>query len=131
MLTVARHFFQSFAKPQSEGWIRALAAAEQRFRPGMHAASAADMAVRLLAALQELRAARTSGFRFSNPDCPGCAARLTEQERQFMDVLIALRRGKRSKAHAAAMMLCEGNPTDSFLRAMADLAALTIVRAPA
>ncbi|ARE42287.1 hypothetical protein RGUI_4261 (plasmid) [Rhodovulum sp. P5] len=120
-LTVARYYFQSFAFPKSEGWVKGFALAEHNFHPRAVPAKASEVAVAILAAVQEMRAARKSGFRFSNPDCAGCARVLCGPERHFMEVLTALRRGSRSHAHTAALLLCEGNPTQPFLRAMEDL----------
>ncbi|BAQ67730.1 hypothetical protein NHU_00561 [Rhodovulum sulfidophilum] len=130
VLTVARYYFQSFAFPNSQAWINAFAKAESLFPPGMARAGASEIAVAVLAAVQQMRAARGSGFRFSNPDCPGCARILSPHERQFMEVLVALRRGRRSRAHAAAMLICEGNASETFLVAMSDLAALTGALSP-
>ncbi|SIO09648.1 hypothetical protein SAMN05444722_0402 [Rhodovulum sp. ES.010] len=128
VLTVARHFFQSFALPKSQAWITAFARAEVLFPPGMAGARAPELALAILGAVQAMRHARPSGFRFSNPDCPGCARVLCAHERHFMEVLCALRRGARSRAHTAAMLICEGNPAAPFLAAMSDLAAMTGTR---
>lgn len=130
VLTVARLFFQSFAIPQGHAWISAFARAGALFPPGTTRAGGPEIAVATLAAVQAMRAARKSAFRFSNPDCPGCARILGAHERHFMDVLCAFRRGARSRAHAASMLICEGNPADPFLAAMSDLAALIGPRTP-
>jgi len=130
LLTVARYYFQSFAHPATEAWVKAFALAEERFPSSAAQTKASELAVALLAAVQAMRASRKSGFRFSNPDCPDCARILCEQERQFMEVLRALRQDARSRAHASALLLCEGNPTTAFLRAMTDLVALTGDRHP-
>ncbi|GAA0307248.1 hypothetical protein [Rhodovulum strictum] len=130
VLTIARLFFQSFAIPQGHAWIGAFARAGAFFPPGMARARGPEIAVAILAAVQAMRAARNSGFRFSNPDCPGCTRILGAHERHFMDVLCAFRRGARSRAHAASMLICEGNPADPFLTAMANLATLIGPRTP-
>lgn len=124
VLTVARHYFQSFAFPQSQAWINGFARAEQMFPPGSGRARAAEIAVAVLAAVQAMRGTRATGFRFSNPDCPGCSRILSVHERQFIEVLAAIRRGRRGRAQVTALMVCEGNAHDAFLRAMSDLAAL-------
>lgn len=125
VLTIVRYFFQSFAFPQSQAWIAAFAKSQALFPPGMAKARAPEVAVAILGAVQAMRGTRISGFRFSNPDCPGCARVLGAHERHFMEVFCALRRGARTRAHTAAMLVCEGNPADAFLTAMSDLATLT------
>ncbi|MBK1637043.1 hypothetical protein [Rhodovulum adriaticum] len=130
VLTIARLFFQSFAFPNSHAWLSAFARAGRLLPPGAVQGRSRDVAFAVLGAVQEMRTARKSGFRFSNPDCPCCASILSDHERHFLEVLRALRRGTRSQAHCAAMLVCEGNPADGLLLAMSDLAALTRARPP-
>ncbi|TCP60922.1 hypothetical protein EV663_10797 [Rhodovulum bhavnagarense] len=130
VLTIARLFFQSFAFPKSQAWMSAFGRAGQFLSHGLVNARSRDVAFAVLGAVQEMRKARKSGFRFSNPDCRCCASLLSDHERHFLEVLRALRRGTRSQAHCAAMLVCEGNPADGLLPAMSDLATLTRARPP-
>lgn len=116
-LTIARLFFQSFASPEGNTWIAAMAEAEGRFgyRDGP------IVAARLLAALQAIRRSRTSTFMFNSPVCPCCAAIVTEHERRLMGALSAIRRGDRGTARIEVMMLCEGNRLEVVLAALAAL----------
>ncbi|MEM7721098.1 MAG: hypothetical protein AAF376_01880 [Pseudomonadota bacterium] len=117
-LTIARLFFQSFAAPESNAWINAMAEAEARFgyRDGP------IVAARLLATLQVMRRARKSIFMFNSPVCPGCAAIATEHERRLMMALSAVRRGDMGPARLEIMMLCEGNRIDMVLAGLSGLA---------
>lgn len=119
VLMIARYFFQSFAQPEAEGWLRAISGAEQVMgrEAGPHVVCA------VLRAVQQMRAARRNHFNFSNPDCPGCAARLCGHERLFLNTFRAMRRGRIADAEAHAMLLCEGNATEGLIVAMGDLCA--------
>ncbi|PIE07863.1 MAG: hypothetical protein CSA74_04985 [Rhodobacterales bacterium] len=120
VLTIARHFMQSLARPESQGWIRAFGVAHavwpKRLAPGL--------GVAVFAMVQCLRGARVSGFRFSNPDCEHCSAFLSDDERRLANMLKATSRGARSAAHADALMLCEGNDPAMLLEAVRGLADL-------
>lgn len=100
-LAVMRHLFATFACPGAHGWLRALGLAETVVpdRPG-------DFALALVHVVQAMRWARRSPFLFTNPDCPGCAPRLTEPERHRMNALMAVRRGT-AGARVSTMLLCE------------------------
>ncbi|MBF9052520.1 hypothetical protein GTA62_21165 [Roseobacter sp. HKCCD9010] len=117
-LTVARLFFQSFASPNSNAWVAAMAEAEARFgyRDGP------IIAARILATLQVIRRARKSVFMFNSPTCPGCAGIATEHERRLMGALVNVRRGEMGHARLEIMMLCEGNRVEIVLSALIALA---------
>lgn len=114
---IARYFFQSFAQPGTEGWVRAISGAEQV----MGHDDGPRVVCAVLRAVQAMRQARQNHFHFSNPDCPGCAARLCWHERLFLNVFRAVRRGRDADAEAHAMLLCEGNATDGLVEAMQQL----------
>ncbi len=92
----------------AEGWL------------GREAAPATVFAV--FHVIQQMRRSRRSCFRFSNPDCAGCAAQLCAHERLLLNTCRALARGRPDEAAAHAMILCEGNDTGPFLHEMARLA---------
>ncbi|MEM9058906.1 MAG: hypothetical protein AAGD13_00460 [Pseudomonadota bacterium] len=117
ILEMARHLFQGFAKPECHGWMRAFQRAEEIFPPEI----AADVAWKTLKLIQGMRISRRSCFQFSSPNCPDCAKVLTEHERQLLGVLVASRCRQMSEARTHAMLLCEGNQTDSLLGAAKDL----------
>ncbi|MEM0937099.1 MAG: hypothetical protein AAF646_09340 [Pseudomonadota bacterium] len=118
ILEVARHYWQTFAMPETQSWLRALQCAETRF-PGPHGG---EIALETLATVQAMRVSRTSNFRFNNPNCPCCSQVVGEHERQFMSVFQAVRSNRVGLARTFAMLLCEGNNTDRFLMRMAALA---------
>lgn len=112
VLSIARHFFQSFAHPPSEGWVRAFAHADRAFGE----ARGAIVASAVLHSVQRMREARRSCFRFSNPDCVHCAEALSESERHFIGAFRAITDSHLSEAYGHALILCEGNDADPFLR---------------
>lgn len=119
VLMIARYFFQSFAHPGGEGWVRAISGAEQV----MGRETGPRVVCAVLRAVQAMRQSRHNPFHFSNPDCPGCASRLCGHERLFLNSFRAVRRGRMADAEAHAMLLCEGNPTEGLIAAMGDLCA--------
>ncbi len=114
VLTIARHYFTSFAVPHRHGWMGALGHALRVF--GDDRGPAAAFAV--LSMVQAMRSARQSPFNFNSADCPNCADRLTGNERTFMSALRALMRGDEAAANAHAALLCEGNDPLGFVVAL-------------
>lgn len=118
VLEVARYYWQTFALPQSQSWLCALQRAETRF-PGLNGV---EIGLETLAAVQAMRMSRTSCFNFNNPGCPHCSRILSEHERQFMNVLQAIREGRVGAAKTHAMILCEGNNTERLILRIIELA---------
>lgn len=126
VLAIARHYFLTFAEPGSHAWMRAQMLACCSF-DAIHGLLIADA---VLGCVREMRLARGSSFRFSNPDCPGCARILCECERQLMSLVIAIRHGRPSAAHVNAMMLCEGNDAEGLMEAVESLVEALNAAAP-
>ncbi|WP_068118967.1 hypothetical protein [Tropicimonas marinistellae] len=120
VLQIARLFFRSFSAPHSHSWLGAFPLAERTFT----GRQPERVGVAVLNAVQAMGRARTSGFNFASPDCPICAQKITEHERQFLSVLMEQRAARPSGAHVNAMLLCEGNDTREFLDAMSEVCAL-------
>ncbi len=120
VLTIARYYFVAFADPSSQAWIRASTFARCAFGE----ARGALVSAAVLDAVQEIRMARRTMFRFSNPECPSCASVLRECERHLLAVIAALTRGQQSEVHAHAMLLCEGNTSEGLIGAASSLASL-------
>ena len=118
VLEIARHYFQTFAIPQSQSWLRALQRAEAVI-PGEQAS---NIGLDILAAVQAMRTCRSSCFQFNNPLCPGCAKIVSEHERQFLAVFQAMRHGREGPARTHALILCEGNDHSNLLHRMSILA---------
>lgn len=118
-LGLARHLFQSFAVPESQGWLRAMHLAEARFGPDI----AGPLCFDLVASVQAMRQCRSGVFRFSNPDCPCCRDVVTPHERLLLSVLHALENGRADEARAHAVLLCEGAEPAPFLAVAARLVA--------
>ncbi len=94
LLAVMRHFMQSFAQPQGQGWQHALAIAAERWGPeeGPCAAFA------LLRVVQEMRRARVAEFGFANPLCPACRDHATPEEAALVMMLHHMRRNRTGPA---------------------------------
>ena len=117
ILAIARYFFQSFAAPQSQGWMAALDLAEATFGDP----DGPLIATRLLTTMRAMRYARRSLFSFNCQSCETCAAILTEQERRLITALSAVRNGQIGRAQTELLMLCEGNDITQVIAAMTRL----------
>jgi len=118
VLEISRYYWQSFAIPVSQSWMRALHVSEQRFGTR----SGGEIGLAVLAAVQAMRMSRSSCFQFNNPACEDCAMLLSNDERRFINVFRAVRDGSTGVATTHAMILCEGNDTDILIGRMLDLA---------
>ncbi|PRY92891.1 hypothetical protein BCF33_1754 [Hasllibacter halocynthiae] len=118
VLTIARHYFRSFAMPGTQSWIGGIGAALAAFDHDR----APGLAVAAVAAVQAMRQARASTFRFNDPCCPDCARRITRHEKAWLGALAAMRERAHERASGHAVILCEGADHAAFLRAMAVLA---------
>jgi len=113
--------FQGVAEPYVQSWTSGFSVGHYH----LERTDGAEIALDILEAIQSMRHARVSCFRFSNPRCTGCAGILGEHERLLMQSFRAVRRGKTGEARTHAMLLCEGNDTDEFLYRLAILARST------
>jgi glutamate mutase epsilon subunit len=120
LLAVLRHFCTSFCAPQSKAWMNAYGIATERW--GISAGPKAAQS--LLTAAEAMRRSRPTVFVFSSPTCLICREHITPNERQFMQVIHAARRGDVGVAQTAAMMLCEGGDTLPFVQAAIAMAGL-------
>lgn len=118
-LTVARHYFRSFAAPDTQAWITGIGAALQVFESNR----APALAVATLGAVQTMRCARSSVFQFNDPGCATCAGRITRHEKAWLGALSATRENASERAAGHAVILCEGADHTAFLTAMGILAA--------
>ncbi|MEM8656823.1 MAG: hypothetical protein AAGF22_01895 [Pseudomonadota bacterium] len=119
VLDIMRFYFLSFASPATQGWLRALHTATAHFK----AEAAPIIAFQVLAMVQAMRCSRPSVFTFSSPTCPDCAAVLSDAERHMMAAIHCIRASRRNEAQTHAMLLCQGNPTETFLMSVDALCA--------
>ncbi len=115
-LALMRWHFQTFAAPESQGWLTALRLATGQVGPR----AAGPLCYDLVALVQALRAARTSSFRYNPEGCDCCRIWLTPEERQLMRLIDALRGGRTGKARTLVQLLCDGSP-DRDLIAVAEV----------
>ncbi len=120
VLTLVRNLFLNFADPGSQSWVRAVATTHSQF----DASRAWPIFTSTLQMVMAMRNARRSAFVFSNPNCPNCAAFVTDNERQLLTVLRFARRDKTEAMQGHAFLLCEGNDTENYIFAVQNLASL-------
>ena len=120
-LEIARYFFYAFAEPESEAWIEAFRRAEMTF-PAPFGATIANA---ILIALNDMGAARTRPFSFVNPGCKNCGKRITDEERYLLSALQNTRRGHRSTAETACLLLCEGGDSSALIASLERIAIIT------
>jgi hypothetical protein len=119
-LAILRQYCVAWSKPGGQDWERAFDAAALAFGERLGGLAAR----RVLDLMRAFRSSRTSVFRFNNPHCAGCSARLSDGERLLAAILRAARDGDAAAARAGAIVLCEGGPTEALLAAARALAAL-------
>lgn len=117
-LAAARFFCLSFSGLDRAAWVKAILGAENFF-PGP---ASAETMRRALGVVQDMRLARKSSLRFSNPRCRCCAEMVTQDERYLVQLVQALRAGRTSQAASSAMLLCEGNDVTRVMAAAQALA---------
>lgn len=114
-LALMRLQFQTFAVPETHGWLMALRRATTHVGPR----AAGGLCYDLVALVQALRLSRASPFAFNPDGCTNCRVWLTPDERRMMELLDALRNGRTGRARAVAQMLCDGATGDDLI-AMAE-----------
>ena len=114
VLTVARYYFMTFAKPSKQTWLHANDYAIKHF--SSNNGPYASLAV--LSAVQTMRQARNSTFIFNDPDCKTCSNYLTRNELSFVTAIRCKSKGNDKGAAGHALILCEGNNTEEFLHAI-------------
>ena len=121
ILTAARFYFSSFARPEESAWMNVVMFSE-RFFPGENSSKIAQA---LLIVVHEIRISRRSTLRFQDPVCINCKNKATTEERHFILMIKEVRLKRRATALTHAMLLCEGNNTSELLRAITKLVSLT------
>jgi len=115
-LALLRLHFQTFAAPETQGWLTALRLATTNVGPR----AAGPLCYDLIALVQVLRSTRQSMFRFNPEGCACCRVWLTPEERLLMQMLGHLRHGRTGRARTVAQLLCDGTPADDLI-AMAEI----------
>ena len=120
ILTAARFYFSSFARPEESSWMNVVMFSE-RFFPGENSSKIAQA---LLIVVHEIRISRRSTLRFQDPVCIKCKNRATTEERHFVLMIKEVWSKRSATALTHAMLLCEGNKTSDLLRAINKLVSL-------
>ncbi|WP_322892296.1 hypothetical protein [Yoonia sp. 72] len=110
-LVLLRWHFQTFAVPESQGWLVALRCATAHVGPDAAGALCYD----LVGVVQTLRSSRTTPIAFNSESCPCCRDWLTPSERQIMQMIDALRHDQEGRARTLAQFLCDGAPDSNLL----------------
>lgn len=115
-LALMRWHFQTFAAPDSQGWLTALRCATTHVGPR----AAGPLCYDLVALIQALRSTRSSPFRFNPEGCACCRVWLTPEERLLLELIAALRQGRKGRAQTLVQLLCDGATSDDLI-AMAEI----------
>lgn len=118
VLQITRYLFQNLSHPKSQSWAKAIEIAGKR----TDCWDGPAVLTHTFHTMRSMQRARKSTFRFSNPNCTHCSQILTAQERQFLGVIVEMRRNRLDRAKAHATLLCEGNDVSAFLAESAQLA---------
>ena len=114
ILTAARFYFSSFARPEESAWMNVVMFSD-RFFPGENSSKIAQA---VLIVVHEIRISRRSTLRFQDPVCINCKNRATTEERHFILMIKEVWLKHTAAAITHAMLLCEGNNTECLLRAI-------------
>lgn len=120
VLKVARYYFMTFADPSKQAWLDANDYSIKHFS----ADQGPYVALAILSAIQSMREARQSEFKFNNPECKVCSKLLTEHEKGLINTIRCKVNGEDQAASAHAFILCEGNDSSQFLTSTLILAAI-------
>lgn len=113
-LALMRFHFQTFAAPETHGWLLALRCATAHVGPR----AAGPLCYDIVTLVQTLRSNRSTAFRFNPEGCACCRDWLTPEERQMMELVQALRQGRTGRARAVVQMLCEGARGEDLIAAI-------------
>ena len=120
ILTAARFYFSSFARPEESAWMNVVMFSERFFARE----NSSKIAQALLIVVHEIRISRRSTLRFQDPVCIKCKNRATTEERHFVLMIKEVWSKRSATALTHAMLLCEGNKTSDLLRAINKLVSL-------
>ena len=123
ILSAARFFFSSFANPETPSWMTVVIASEDFFP----VKDSPRIVQAILVVVHEVRLARKSTLRFSNPHCVDCQNNVTAEERHFISMFRKMRANGPEAAVIHAMLLCEGNQTSSLLESVNKLIQLLVM----
>lgn len=117
VLDISRRFFSTLAKPESHQWMEAFEVSEHVLPPPF----GATLGLAVLRCVRTMRTSRTTCFSFINANCRICSQSITQEERHFISILRAMRRGQRSDAMAFATMVCEGQDPGALVASFEQL----------
>ena len=123
ILSAARFFFSSFANPETPSWMTVVIASEDFFP----VKDSPQIVQAILVVVHEVRLARKSTLRFSNPHCVDCQNNVTAEERHFISMFRKMSTNRPEAAVIHAMLLCEGNQTSSLLESVNKLIQLLVM----
>ena len=123
ILSAARFFFSSFANPETPSWMTVVIASEDFFP----VKDSPRIVQAILVVVHEVRLARKSTLRFSNPHCVDCQNNVTAEERHFISMFRKMRANGPEAVVIHAMLLCEGNQTSILLESVNKLIQLLVM----
>ena len=123
ILSAARFFFSSFANPETPSWMTVVIASEDFFP----VKDSPRIVQAILVVVHEVRLARKSTLRFSNPHCVDCQNNVTAEECHFILMFRKMSANRPEAAVIHAMLLCEGNQTSRLLDSVNKLIQLLVI----
>jgi hypothetical protein len=112
-LALMRFHFQTFAAPETHGWLLAMRCATAHVGPS----AAGPLCYDIVTLVQTLRSSRSTAFRFNSEGCACCRGWLTPEERQMMELVQALRQRRTGRARTVVQILCEGAQGEQLIAA--------------
>jgi hypothetical protein len=119
LLAVLRHLLASMTDQEPLGWITALGIAERDFAD----CGGARVAAGLLAAIQRLHQVRPVAFRYQNPNCLFCSARISTDEARFLAALQSAATGPNDTSRRHLQVLTFSPDIEPLLAVLVQLAA--------
>lgn len=118
VLQTMRLLCMSYANPASHAWEGAFENCVAEFGPK----HGPQIGLAVMNCIRSLRSTRKTGFGFVDPSCPCCRHCLAQHEYHFMKLLKAQGADDGLDRQSCALVLCEGEEPDVFLRNMKTLA---------
>jgi hypothetical protein len=114
ILKISRYYFLNFVDPIKQNWLNAINEALDKFGHK----KGPEIAVTVLAAIQTMRRSRISPFCFNSPECECCSIFITDNERNFLNIVRSVSKGNMKKASTYGFVLCESNEPEMLIKSI-------------
>jgi hypothetical protein len=114
ILKISRYYFLNFVDPIEQSWLNAIYESLDKFGHK----KGPEIAVTVLAAIQTMRRSRVSTFCFNSPECECCSVFITDNERNFLNIVRSVSKGNMKKASTYGFVLCESNEPEMLIKSI-------------